>query len=101
MYEVVEISENEYRQFDMTVSMMMLFGLSAAGMSYMLSFFFKHSNVAMAVNNLLFSITGIVMWIAGSILGIDSIKQDTIINFFGNEIPIIDLLDPIFSLFPA
>lgn len=53
----------------------------------------------MAVNNLLFSITGILMWIAGLVL--NGFKEDTKVDFFGKEVPIIEILEPIFCAFPA
>lgn len=55
----------------------------------------------MAINNLLFSITGILMWIAGSVLGSPFVKEETKVDLFGKQVPIFEILEPIFAMFPA
>jgi len=99
IFQVTELSQNDFDQFNMTVAMFFLFGFAAAGKSYLLSFCFTQANIAMAVNNLLFSIGGILMWIAGLVL--NGFKEDTKVDFFGKQVPIIEILEPIFCAFPA
>lgn len=101
IFQVTEISKNDYAQFNTVVIMFFLFGFAAAGLSYLLSFCFTHSNIAMAINNLLFSVSGILMWIAGLVLNAAFVKNETKVDWFGKQVPIIEILEPIFCAFPA